>query len=86
MDVGFEGRELAVEVGGVLAGQDGIAGKESVFEGVLRDAGFTFLGAGPVDFLALLRLALICAFVVIILLFLSWEQGLRFQSTLGWRG
>ena len=39
LDVGFEGGELAVEVGGVLAGQDGIAGEESVFECVLRGYG-----------------------------------------------
>ena len=30
LDVGFESRELAVEFGRVLAGQDGIAGEESV--------------------------------------------------------
>ena len=38
--VGFEGGELAVEVGGVLTRQDGIAGEESVFEGVLLRYGF----------------------------------------------
>ena len=43
LDVGFEGGELAIEVGGVLAGHYGIAGEESVFESVLRATGFTFL-------------------------------------------
>ena len=52
-----EGRELFVEVGWVLAGQDGIAGEESVFEGVLRDAGFAFLGAGTGGFLCVLTIS-----------------------------
>ena len=51
LDVGFEGRKLAVEVGGVLAGQDGIAGEESMFEGVLCNAGFALLGARSGRFL-----------------------------------
>ena len=57
LDVGFEGGELAVEVGGVLAGQDGIASEESVFEGVLRDAGFAFLSARSGGFLGVLTIS-----------------------------
>ena len=57
LDVGFEGRELFVEVGWVLAGQDGIAGEESVFECVFRDAGFAFLGAGIGGFLCVLTIS-----------------------------
>ena len=52
LDVGFKGGELVIEVGGVLAGQDGIAGEESVFKSVLRDAGFAFLGARSGGFLS----------------------------------
>ncbi len=51
LDVGFEGRELTVEVGRVLTGQDGIAGEESVFEGVGRATRFAFLGAWTGGFL-----------------------------------
>ena len=57
LDVGFEGRELAVEVGGVLAGQDGIAGEESVCKGVLRDRGFAVLGAWSGGFFCVLTIS-----------------------------
>ena len=54
LDVGFECRELAVEVGGVLAGEDGIAGEESVFERVFRATGFALLGARSGGFLGVI--------------------------------
>ena len=57
LDVGFESRELAVEVGWVLAGQYGIAGEESVFEGVFRNAGLAFLGARSGGFLGVVAIS-----------------------------
>ena len=57
LEVGFKGGELAVEGFGVLAEQDGIAGEESVFEGVLRHAGFAFLAAWSGGFLGVVAIS-----------------------------
>ena len=42
----FEGGELAVEVGGVFAGQDGVLGEQAVLESVFGRAGLAGGGAG----------------------------------------
>ena len=101
MDVGFEGGELAVEVGRVLTGQYGIAGEESVFEGVLRDAGFAYFGAWSRGFFCVVTISFnlrIRSHDYYSFRGTSWAveppncwaglwaAGLQFQSRVGWWG
>jgi len=46
-EFGFEGGEEVAEMGGVLFGEDGFAGEQSVECGVLGGAGLAVCGGGP---------------------------------------
>ena len=68
LDVGFEGGELAVEVGGSSPGRTVSRARSPCLRAFFATRDLPSSVRGPVDFLAFLRLALICAFVGMIII------------------